>query len=324
MRLGNSDGSRRADPPRASSSRSASWLGWYSGSAGMRSDLHRRSRTFFALVKTRFGLAERDAVGLPDHVAHRRAVVLTLQIGVVGVVPELVGGPVLVDQPDDLALVLREVGRELQPDHRVDLQAVGLGDVEAAPDRHLVRELARRVPLAGDLDEIGLVPGGSQGAHQRLGVRLRAAANERGLRMQDRDPHSAVAPGPGPERSALSRSTSASSDHDLLGQARGELGVIAEQPVVAPRGRAHHPPEASLQLAAPRRGRREVALAHRDHGMLVGAHLRGEVVQAVADLRSVHASPGRRLASPVHLAQELALCVSRRRRRIFRLHGSRG
>ena len=68
------------------------------------------------------GLAEGDAVGFPDHVAHLRAVVLPLQVGVVGVVPQLVRGAVLVDQPDDLALVLGEVGGELQPDHRVDLR----------------------------------------------------------------------------------------------------------------------------------------------------------------------------------------------------------
>ena len=121
-------------------------------------------------------------------------------------IPQLVRAAVLVDQPHDLALVLHEVGGELQRDHRVHLQTVGLGDVEGPPHRHLVRELPRRVPLAGDRHELGLVAGRLQRAHERLGVGLGAAAREGRLRMEDRDPHRE----PGSSRSR-SRATSASS-----------------------------------------------------------------------------------------------------------------
>ncbi len=157
------------------------------------------------------GLAERDAVGFPDHVAHLRAVVLAFEVGIVGVVPELVGGAVLMDQPDDLALVLGEVRRELQSDHGVDLEAVGFGDVEAPPDRHLMGELARRIPLAGDLHEVGLVAGIAEGAHQGFGVRLGPTPHERRLRVQHGDPHAGPPRGAFPSCSSLSRLTSASS-----------------------------------------------------------------------------------------------------------------
>ena len=220
------------------------------------------------------GLAQGDAVGFPDHVAHVRAVVLALQVGVVGVVPQLVRRAVLVDQPHDLALVLGEVGGELQSDHRIDLQAVALGDVEAAPHRHLVGELARRVPLAGDLDEVGLVTRVAQGPDQGLGVRLRAAAHERGLRVQDRDPHSAGLPRGGVPSLGLKSVHLRLEHHDLLGEAGGELGVVGEQTVVAPGRRAHQAPDAALELPAPLRRRREVALPHRDQDGLVGTHLR--------------------------------------------------
>ena len=71
------------------------------------------------------GLTQGDAVGLPDHVTHCGAVVLALEVGVVGVIPELVGRAVLVDQPHDLAFVLGQIRGELQPDGGIDLQAVG-------------------------------------------------------------------------------------------------------------------------------------------------------------------------------------------------------
>ncbi len=162
-------------------------------------------------------LAQRDPVGLPHHVPNGAAVVLALEVGVVGVIPQLVGGAVLMDQPHDLALVLGQVGRELQPDHGVDLQAVGLADVEAAPDRHLMGEHAWRIPVARDLHQIGLMPGDAERLHQRLGMRLGTPTHERGLRMQDRDPHGAsLSGGSGAAASSsvpssdLSRSTSAS------------------------------------------------------------------------------------------------------------------
>ena len=265
------------------------------------------------------GLTEGHAVGLPHHVPHRGTVVLALQVGVVGVIPQLVRGSVLVDQPHHLALVLREVGGELQADHGVDLEAVRLGDVEAAPHRHLMRQLAGRVPLARDLHQVGVVARGLQRLHQRLGMRLGAAAHERGLGMEDGDPHaggsSVVAvghrgvPGALGVEFALQSIDLGLEDHDLLGETGGELGVVGDQAVVPPGGGTHHPPHAVLDLSTPPRRRGEVALPHRDHHRLVGAELRGEIVQAVTHLGGVHAAARRGLPRPVHLAQQIALRI---------------
>jgi hypothetical protein len=140
------------------------------------------------------GLAERQAVAGVDQVANRRAVLLHREVAEVGMVPELVGRAVLVDQPHDLAVVRREVRRELQRDHGVDAHPVGLGDVERTPHRHLVHDLRREVPLARDRHDLGVVPRIAQRLRERLGVDLGAAADERGLGIEHRDPHGASPP----------------------------------------------------------------------------------------------------------------------------------
>src|SRR5437899_12950554 len=104
-------------------------------------------------------------------------------------VPELVRRAMLVHEPYDLPLVLSEIGGELQRDRHVDLQPVRFADVERTPDRHLMRKLPRREPLSGDRDHFGLVAGGAQRAHQTLGVRFGAAADERRLRVQYGETH---------------------------------------------------------------------------------------------------------------------------------------
>ena len=272
----------------------------------MRSELHSRSLHVARVREHALGLVERQPVGVPDHVAHRRAVVLAGEVRVDRVVPQLVGGAVLMDQPHDLALVLHEVGGELQRDHGVDLQPVGLGDVEAAPDGHLMRELRRRVPLARDLHEVGLVTGGPQRAHEALGVGLGPAADERRLRMQDGDPHGAARPRRA-DAAARSRRDLRLGRHQPLGEAGRELGVVGDQAVVAPRDRPHHAEQPELHLTAPARRRREVPLAVGDDDLLVGAQLRREVVEAVADLGRVHPRPRGAFLRPVELAREIAV-----------------
>ena len=155
-------GSRRTGPGVMPSSAVVAGDGWYSGSAGMRSAFQRRCCTFFEFVKMRLASPSADAVAGVDQVANLRPVLLHLEVAVVRVIPQLVGGAVLVDQPHDLAVVRREVRRELQRDHRVDLHAVGLAHVEAPPHRHLVHDLGARVPLAGDRHDLGVVAGLAQ------------------------------------------------------------------------------------------------------------------------------------------------------------------
>jgi hypothetical protein len=93
--------------------------------------------------------------------------------------------------------------------------------------------------------------------------------------------------------------------HQAFGQARRELGLVGQQPVVTPRDRAHQPEQTELQPAPPRRWRGEVALAVRDDHLLVGAELRGEVVEAVPDLGRLHAGARGALLGPVQLAGQV-------------------
>ena len=152
----------------------------------------RAPQTILHVLRVRedaLGLAERDPVALLHHVTHLGPLDLLAEIGELRVVPQFVRTPVLMDQPDHLAFVRDEVCGELERDDHVDRQAVGLGQVERAPHGHLVHDLGRRVPLAGDHDLLGVVPRLPQGANHRLGVRLGPPAHERRLGVDDRDPH---------------------------------------------------------------------------------------------------------------------------------------
>ena len=60
----------------------------------------------------------------------------------VGRAAELVGGPVLVNEPGHLVGVAREVRWELRPDDQVDRRAVALAEIEQAPGANAVAVLA--------------------------------------------------------------------------------------------------------------------------------------------------------------------------------------
>src|SRR2546427_9340781 len=106
-----------------------------------------------------------------------------------GVVPQLVSGAVLVDEPYDLVGVAHEVRGELQRDDEVDRFAVRLREIDASPTTHLMHELGWRIPLERHRDRLRLVTGFAQGGDQPAHVRFRTSCHEGSLWMAHGDPH---------------------------------------------------------------------------------------------------------------------------------------
>ena len=165
------------------------------------------------------------------------ALALHLRSRELRVIPQLVRGPVLVDQPHDLAFVRDEVGRELQRDDRVDLQPVGLAHVEAAPHRHLVHDLGAGYHLPAIVTISASCPASRNDRDERP----RCAARRRRARTRS------AGAGPRSSRRVVLRTVAQLRDLPLqgrdllleldqtLGERDREIHRVAEQPVVAAR-----------------------------------------------------------------------------------------
>ena len=100
---------------------------------------------------------------------------------------ELVGRPVLMDEPAHLARVAGEVAGKLRADHQVNRPPVAFGQIEHPPRRGVRQDLVFRVPLEGQGDAIGLEPARPQLVHQLADQQLGTASHERHLRLADKN-----------------------------------------------------------------------------------------------------------------------------------------
>ena len=144
-------------------------------------------------------LAERAPVELLHLPAERPLLGRPAELPELGAV-QLVRLPELVHEPHALLTVPDDVGRELRRHHDVDRAAVGLFEVEHAPEERLGEHAGARVPLERDRDEIRLVPARAQLRDELVREDLGAPTRERHLRPEDGDPH--PAPSADPRRDA--------------------------------------------------------------------------------------------------------------------------
>ena len=93
------------------------------------------------------------------------------------------------DEPHALLVMAHDVGGELRRDDDVDPAAVGLVEVEHAPQERLREHSCARVPLERHRDEVGLVTARAELTDELVGDDLDPAARERHLRAEHRDPH---------------------------------------------------------------------------------------------------------------------------------------
>ena len=102
---------------------------------------------------------------------------------------ELVRLAELVDEPHALVAMAHDVRGELRRDDDVDPAAVGLVEIEHAPQERLREHARARIPLERHRDEVGLVTARPELTDELVGEDLDPAARERNLRAKHRDPH---------------------------------------------------------------------------------------------------------------------------------------
>ena len=100
---------------------------------------------------------------------------------------QLVRRAVLVNEPGDLAVVAREIRRELRADDQVDRPAVALAEVEQPPCGGVGEDLVFRIPLERQRDALHGVPAGPELRDEAADVQLGASLHERHLRLADHD-----------------------------------------------------------------------------------------------------------------------------------------
>src|SRR5258708_5126626 len=111
-------------------------------------------------------------------------------------VPQLVRGPVLMQDPEDLVGMMDQIGRELQADKKVYGSAGHFGQVQEAAGKHVVKDLFGRIPFEWNGDDLSLVALGNEGVPETFGMRFRPAADEWDLGCQDQNSHrELLAPG---------------------------------------------------------------------------------------------------------------------------------
>ena len=133
-------------------------------------------------------LAEPDAVELLHLPADRAILRRLAELAELGAV-ELVGLPKLVHEPDALLRMPNEVGGNLVATTMSIALAVGLGQIEQAPEKRLSQDPGARIPLERDRDAVGLVAPRPQLLDERVGEDLAPPVRERHLGSDDRDPH---------------------------------------------------------------------------------------------------------------------------------------
>ena len=91
---------------------------------------------------------------------------------------QIVRGPVLVREPDDLVRMAHEVRRELGTNDEVDGFMVALSQIQEPPCRGVRQDLFLRIPFERNGNQIGLVSRGAQTVDEPPNKRLRAAGHE--------------------------------------------------------------------------------------------------------------------------------------------------
>ena len=135
-----------------------------------------------------FGRVHRDRVAAPafaEHLAVERVKPLPephVQVDVCEITvfsaAQIVRGPVLVREPDDLVRMAHEVGRELGANDDVDGLVVALGQIQEPPCRGVRQNLFLRIPFEWNGNQIGFISSGAQVVDQFSNQRLRPAAHE--------------------------------------------------------------------------------------------------------------------------------------------------
>jgi hypothetical protein len=144
---------------------------------------------------SRFGNCEAADAFIDELVVERAQLVSRrlFQIGQLRVVidsaGEIVGLPILMDEPQDLIGMTDRVAWEFGRDDQVDSFAVHLGDVDQAPGHHFGDQPLLRVMLHRQLHQIDGNVGyvAPDRLHQALVQIFRAATGERNLRSEDQD-----------------------------------------------------------------------------------------------------------------------------------------
>src|SRR5205814_3311347 len=159
-----------------------------------------------------------DALALGEHARIERGELrskarVLLAVGEITVrrAVEIVRGAVLVDQPDHLARMPREPGREARGDQQVDRPRVAARQVEHPPGGGLPEQLVF-ASVKRERDALGFVSALPQLRDERLRVELRAIAGKRHTGFRDHNSHwtATLVPPRGRFGSAVSRSTTLS------------------------------------------------------------------------------------------------------------------
>ena len=114
-----------------------------------------RPAVFRALENSRRHSPEHLPIEIDERLTNPDVFVFVREIAVLRS-GELVGGPVLMDQPRDFVRVADEIRGELRADDEVDRFAVALAQVDEAPGRGMREDFALRIPFERDADELGL------------------------------------------------------------------------------------------------------------------------------------------------------------------------
>src|SRR5687767_1458934 len=112
-----------------------------------------------------------------DRIAHLRAIRIVDEIAE-RVVPQLISGTMLVQNPEHLVWVRNQVSGEAQTDEPIDTRARDFGNVEQPARQKVIENPFRRVPLEGDRKDLGLVPCFVQSVAQTLRMYFCTAANK--------------------------------------------------------------------------------------------------------------------------------------------------
>lgn len=106
-----------------------------------------------------------------------------------GIIPEIVGGAMLMQQPDHFVRMRNQVGGKFQRDQAIDPRAVDFAEIDQAAGEHLrgnpIRD--RRVERKGH--QLGFVALREQRAPQTFRMSFRSAGGKRDLDRRDGNSH---------------------------------------------------------------------------------------------------------------------------------------
>ena len=123
-----------------------------------------------------------------DELAQRITIRVVHQIGIPRR-PEVIGGAVLVDDPEELVGVVGQPGRELEPDRQINRHTFEFRDVMHPRGEDVIGQHFAGIPFEGQRDLGRLVAIGVEGADQIGGVAFGPALHEGDLGAKDTDAH---------------------------------------------------------------------------------------------------------------------------------------